>query len=157
MKSVCQLTGVRTQCRRSPLRWLLIPLEGGELRRSGKAPRGRAERWRLVPLHMVHCGGSGTISVWLRSRGGMLGAAQATTPPTPLTLTLAQPRGRSPRCPLPRRRGGPSAALPVVLLALLFHWVEDKEASDVPVHFTASYVTTCFGAAGAAGAADSWL
>lgn len=62
-----------------PAQVVTNPPQGWELKQSGKAPRGRAE-WSLVPVQMVLCAGSGTVSVWLRSQGRML---EAVTPPTP--------------------------------------------------------------------------
>lgn len=78
---------VHKQCRRSQLRWLLILLKGGSSSTAERPPRGRAE-WSLVSVQMVLCAGSGTVSVWLRSRGRMLEAA---TPPTP---SFSGSRGR---------------------------------------------------------------
>lgn len=70
-----------------PAQVVTNPPQGRELKHSGKAPRGRAE-WSLVSVQMVLCAGSGTVSVWLRSRGRTLGAA---TPPTP---SIAESLGR---------------------------------------------------------------
>lgn len=50
-----------------PAQVVTNPPQGWKLEHSGKAPRGRAER-SLVPVYMVSCAGSGTISVWLRRR-----------------------------------------------------------------------------------------